>query len=78
MGEKMTNLASGWHVGRKNMLSFLGPFRGWGTWRTVQKKIKSGELIVHRTSEGKPFIIESEVKSQLLGQSEEVLKKFHP
>lgn len=61
-----------WYVGRKEMIHFLSRLRGWTTWRTIQKKIKGGELIVRRTPEGKPFIIGSEVKKQLLKQSDKL------
>lgn len=61
------------HVGRKAMVAYLSHVRGWTTWRTVQKKIKSGELLIRRTPEGKPFIIEHEVESQLLKQSDAII-----
>lgn len=67
-------MAEGMHFGRKAIVAYLNNLRGVTTWRTVQKWKRAGAILIRYTSTGQPFIIEAEIKKQLLKQSE----RIHP
>jgi len=60
----------GWHVGRKKIVSFLARIGLCTSWRSVQRRRRAGTIIIRRTPEGQPFIIEEEVIQQKLLQSD--------
>lgn len=67
-------MTDGWHVGRKDILRFLEKNLGVSTWKTVKQWKKKGDIIIRYLPNGKPFIIEREVMTQKLKQSDLILK----
>jgi hypothetical protein len=58
------------HFGRKEIVSCLSRLGICGSWKSVKRRKKAGTLLVRYTPEGKPFIIESEIISQKIKQSD--------
>lgn len=53
-------MTEGWHIGHKDILSFMSRQFGVTTWRTVRAWRKKG-MPFHRLWNDKPYIIEQEV-----------------
>jgi hypothetical protein len=58
------------HFGRKAIIACLTRMGICTSWRSVIRKKKTGSLLIRKTPEGQPFIIESEIIAQKLKQSD--------
>lgn len=63
-------MIEGWHVGRKAITAYLARVGLCTSWRSVQRRKKAGTLLIRYTPEGQPFIVEQEIITQKLKQSE--------
>jgi hypothetical protein len=61
---------TGMHFGRKAIIGCLSKMGICTSWRSVIRRKKAGTLLVRYTPEGQPFIIEDEIISQKLKQSD--------